>query len=108
MFTKKQQKALNLLAATTQYVVTDGAEWAVSSAGKTPAEFFSRHFAGNWGNMPGEDIARNEDALADKGMLMSEYWLVSAPGQPIRKPVKIWVITDPGWAVTTLLLPSEY
>jgi hypothetical protein len=57
-----------------------------------------RHASGDWGSVPPDDAKQNELALLDKGMVMSQY---QVNGEPV------WIITDHGHAVTTVLLPSE-
>jgi hypothetical protein len=58
-----------------------------------------RHAAGDWGSVPPDDAEQNEAALRERGMVMSKY---EVNGEPI------WIITDHGHTVTTVLLPSEY
>lgn len=58
-----------------------------------------RHAAGDWGSVTPDDAEQNESALLDKGMVMSQYQVNSAP---------VWIITDHGHEVTTVLLPSEH
>jgi hypothetical protein len=67
-----------------------------------PGMFVSRHLSGDWGNLSDDDKAINERACdpAEKGRIMSSYEVV--PGQ------KVWVITDAGWDVCTVLLPDDY
>jgi hypothetical protein len=88
-----------------QIVATPGALEALRQAGQSPAEFLSRHQAGDWGGLSEEDKQRNSEALADGSRILSAYRL--ATGQ------KIWIITeaadDRGRRVaTTVLLPDEY
>lgn len=60
-----------------------------------------RHAAGDWGDMDAEDIASNNDALANNdGRLFSSYNM--GHGE------KLWIITEWDRSVTTFLLPSEY
>jgi hypothetical protein len=49
--------------------------------------------------VPLDDAEENEAALPEKGMVMSKYMINSR---------EVWIITDRGHAVTTVLLPSEY
>jgi hypothetical protein len=58
-----------------------------------------RHASGDWGLVPLDDAEENEAALPEKGMVMSKYMINSR---------EVWIITDRGHAVTTVLLPSEY
>ena len=58
-----------------------------------------RHASGDWGSVTSDDAKENDSALLVKGMLLSKY---KVNGQ------FVWIITDPGHTVTTILLPSEY
>lgn len=59
----------------------------------------ARHAAGDWGALDQHDRQENERALRNRGRLFSAYETSSG--------TRFWVITDPGWAVTTLLLPED-
>jgi hypothetical protein len=88
-----------------QIVATPGALEAMQKAGQVPWEFLSRHVAGDWGTVSGDDTALNDSAVKDGGRILSAYSLNSS--------VKIWIITeaenDEGQrAATTILLPEEY
>lgn len=61
----------------------------------------NRHCQGDWGVVCDEDKATNDRSYLDKGMVMSVFYTIS-------KGIKHYVITDPGHATTTVLLPSEY
>jgi len=61
---------------------------------------FARHAAGDWGQMDAHDRQQNDRALITHGRLLSVH--STRAGQPFR------IITDPGWANTTLLLPEDY
>lgn len=52
-----------------------------------------------WGNLSEEDKQLNEEALLTKDRIMGAYEIGSD---------KIWIITDPGHEVTTILFPDEY
>lgn len=62
-------------------------------------ECFTKHLNGEWGNVNEEDREQNNESLKTHGFLMS-CWNVCN--------LDIWIITDPGWATTTALLPEEY
>lgn len=81
-------------------VMTQGAVQALEKSGDLPEMFLDRHVSGDWGNIPAEDIPMNQEGVKDKGMILSSY--KTSAGD------RIWVITDPGHATTTLLLPEEY
>jgi hypothetical protein len=84
-----------------QVVATPGALDALGAAGSNGYEYVQRHAAGDWGNVDPQDAAQNDRAIRNPHMMMlSEYTLPT--------DVKIWVITDGGREVTTLLLPEEY
>jgi hypothetical protein len=59
----------------------------------------SRHVRGDWGLLASRDRRRNESALARRGRLVSVY--------RGRQGCRFYVITDPGWQVTTVLLPAD-
>jgi hypothetical protein len=61
---------------------------------------FARHAAGDWGAMDAHDRKQNDRALITRGRLLSVH--TTRAGQAF------WIITDPGWATTTLLLPEDY
>jgi hypothetical protein len=59
-----------------------------------------RHARGDWGDMCGEDLRANDEALLRGGRLFSGYTL---PGGR-----RLWIITESDRGATTLLLPEEY
>jgi hypothetical protein len=59
----------------------------------------NRHFSGDYGDIPEDEIRINNESLQDKDQIMSVYRNGSET---------IWIITDPGHEVTTVLFPSEY
>ncbi len=59
----------------------------------------NRHFSGDYGDIPAEEIQMNNEAVKDKDQIMSVYRNGSE---------SIWIITDHGHEVTTVLFPSEY
>ena len=60
----------------------------------------ARHAAGDWGALDEHDRQENERALHTHGRLVSVYQASNGS--------RFWVITDPGWAITTVLLPEDY
>lgn len=60
----------------------------------------ARHAERDWGEVPPEDKATNDQALRDGARLVSAY--TSGSG------VKVWVITEADRSVTTLLRPEDY
>jgi hypothetical protein len=57
--------------------------------------------AGDWGEIDDHDKNVNEQALLNRGRIMGAYDI--GPDN-----TRVWIITDPDWHTTTLLLPSEY
>ena len=55
----------------------------------------------DWGDVPPSDKKHNDLALLSKGMILGAYT------QPITGQT-IYIITDPGHHVTTILFPEEY
>ncbi len=60
----------------------------------------ARHERGDWGDLGGEDIAANNEALLNEGRLLSVY--KAADG------TRFYVITECDRSYTTVLLPEEY
>ena len=81
-------------------VITPPAEALLREAGKTLKEFLDLHAAGDWGDVPGDDWANNDDAVDNGGMLHSVY--------TIHGQDRIWIITESDRSVTTILLPGDY
>jgi hypothetical protein len=83
-----------------QIVATPGALALLEQANKSPLEFLSRHFRGDWGDLCQEDKTENELGLKCGLRLLSSY--------QVAQTEKVWVITEADRSVTTLLLPAEY
>ena len=80
--------------------VATPAALSVLDENETPAiRILNRHFAGDWGTLDEHDAQMNEEALVTQDRVMSVYLV----GEQ-----KVWVITDPGWETTTILLPEDY
>ena len=62
------------------------------------------HVGLKWGSVDPEDSVRNNQSLNCEGMLMSVWDY----GHRQETPIRFWIITDPSWAVTTILLPEDY
>jgi hypothetical protein len=58
-------------------VATPGALEALAEAGQEPVDFLDRHACGNWGVVPEEDWALNDEALRQGLRLLSSYGLAS-------------------------------
>lgn len=80
-------------------VATPGALEAIGNDGITGRELILRHSLGDWGEMPPEDKALNDEAVVSGGRLMSAY---SVNGK------KIWIITESDRSATTICLPEDY
>jgi len=68
--------------------------------GKFMATCLERHAAGDWGELPPEDRAANDDALKHGDRLFSSY--------KHRSKGELWIITEADRSVTTALLPEDY
>lgn len=62
-------------------------------------DYLVRHACGDWGEVPLEDAALNESALAQNARLLSRY---TVAGQCV------WLITEADRRSTTFLFPHEY
>ncbi len=62
--------------------------------------FLNWHCSGNYGNMTEGDKEQNNESLKTKGFIQSCYTASNG--------AVVWLITDPGWETTTILLPEEY
>ena len=83
-----------------QLVSTPGALNALKNAKQSPAEFISRHVAGDWGEVDQDDWQANVQALRDGSRLLSAY--------RTKLGEKLWIITEADRSSTCILLPSEY
>lgn len=83
-----------------QVVATPRALAALEKAGESYEPYLDGHVHGNWGHLSEEDRNLNFEAIQYRDRIMSSFVLSTG--------VRIWIITDDGWEVTTLLLPSEY
>ena len=76
---------------------------AAAAAVLAPADILraiARHVAGDWGQVDEHDRQVNERALRTRGQLMSVFQASDG--------ADFWVITDPQWQTTTLLMPEDY
>jgi len=64
------------------------------------AALILRHLTGDWGDMDRHDRAHNDHALLTGARLLSAY--------RVSDTKTVWIITEPGRAETTVLLPDEY
>ena len=66
----------------------------------TAADLLYRHFMGDWGDVDDHDRKVNEEALVNNERLMSVFKSDDHP--------TIWIITERGHEVTTVLTPNDY
>jgi hypothetical protein len=78
-------------------VITANAAGQIDAA--AVLEGLRRHAAGDWGDIPPEDIKENELSLAEGFRLLSVY----GAGEH-----RFWIITEADRSVTTVLLPQDY
>jgi hypothetical protein len=83
-----------------EIVATPTALETLQESGQDGSEFINRHVRGDYGHMPPEDVAANEEAIRDGARVMSAYTTLNGK--------TIWVITEADRSVTTLLLPEDY
>jgi hypothetical protein len=95
-----QRRPQSALFSLGRVVATPGALDALETAGQAPQELLDRHITGDWGSLPNEDMATNEQALIYGSRIFSGYDLADG--------TRMWVITEADRSATTLLLPSEY
>lgn len=88
-----------------QLVITCGARTVMDREGTAYIIPLFRHLSGDWGDVPPEDKAANDQAVKDGSRILSNY--------TTQKGTRIWIITeaedDKGVrCATTILLPEEY
>lgn len=81
-------------------LMTRGIQALVIEERCDPWTLVQRHVIGDWGDLDEEDRLANEASIHNGGRLMSAY--------RIDDSLTVWVITEAGREVTTVLLPSEY
>jgi hypothetical protein len=84
-------------------LMTQGvAEWKEQSIYNSMFIYRSieRYINGDFGNLSEGDRALNEHAAQNEERVLASY--------DIEPDGKLWIITDDGHAVTTLLFPDEY
>ncbi len=73
--------------------ITPIAEQILIDAGVDPSDLVRRHAFGDWGDTLPDQWQMNIDGLKRKDCIESIYKVGRG---------EIWVITDPGWKVTTI------
>jgi hypothetical protein len=70
----------------------------------------ARHLARDWSEMSfAEDIEANRKAVEHGNKGGERFRVMSVYDAPTGSPEpQVWVITDYGWEVTTVLWPSDY
>ena len=79
-------------------VITKGAETVVTP--HEAAAMIRRHLTGDWGDLCAEDRETNRRAIGTAGFVMSAYRASCG--------LTVWIITEQGVGVTTILMPDEY
>ena len=82
-----------------RFVATPGALAVLESAGVDPLTLLQRHATGDWGSVPAEDARENEYSLQHGFRILSSY---QVEGEAL------WIISEAGRSVTTVLRPCEY
>ena len=85
--------------STGQVVATPGALRLLAQHGISPHQLVSRHVRCDYGSVPAEDAAANNDALIHGGRVLSSF--------PVGGG-HVWVITEWDHALTSLILPTDY
>jgi hypothetical protein len=80
-------------------VATPGALEVLTDAGKDPLHYITRHRSGDWGDLDNHDRREIERSLEHGWRILSSYMV---------RGKTIWIITEAGRSVTTILLPEEY
>jgi hypothetical protein len=83
-----------------QTIATPGAIEALAASNQQPHEFLNRHVVGDWGDLSDEDKRENDFSVDKELRIFSAY--NTSQGE------KLWVITESGRSVTTILRPEEY
>jgi len=81
-------------------VRTPGALIAIVNSGVSEWSLLERHRRCDFGDVSPAEWASNEQALINGGPMFSAYPMVGG--------ATLWIITEPYWKMTTLLLPHEY
>jgi hypothetical protein len=85
------------------------AHHAGADAYHAAATYLRRHLTGDWGVVDEHDRRANDDAAESGNRILSAY--IQPCGNTATCPHgdhKLWIITDAGHRITTLLLPRDY
>lgn len=82
-----------------QVVATPGALALLERYGLSASTFLARHVRGDWGDVPPEDAAANDQAITARHRVLSAY--------PVGD-TRIWIISEWDRSVTTVIMPLEY
>ncbi|RKE24452.1 hypothetical protein B0G76_8340 [Paraburkholderia sp. BL23I1N1] len=82
-------------------LATPGAIDLLDRTGTNATSLLHRHQCGDFGDLCASDVQANRDAILIGARILSCYEIDTR-----RAPV--WIITESGRRVTTILLPSEY
>lgn len=83
-----------------QIVATPAALQVLEKNGQAASDFIERHHNREQGELGDEDHQANDESVKGKGQILSVF--------KAKDETKVWVITDPGHEVTTVLLPADY
>jgi len=85
-------------------IVTEGASQALRKGHGLDDEaitcYLHRHLSGDWGDVPPEDAAQNEENIGRGGRIISSHTAYGGK--------KLWVITEGHRRMTTIMTPDEY
>jgi hypothetical protein len=88
-------------------VATPGALALLTDTATDPRDLLARHVSGDWGDVPAEDAATNNQAVHDDNLMILSEYSVPNPGDEASGG-RVWIITDAYRATTTILLPEDY
>jgi hypothetical protein len=94
------QPSVTLLFTLGQVVATPGALDLLDRTATNAQDLLLRHQRGDWGCVPAEDAAENQNSIKTGCRILSSYFLNDSE--------RLWIITEADRSATTLLLPDEY
>ncbi|MPQ69511.1 hypothetical protein GC387_23175 [Pseudomonas sp. MWU12-2323] len=84
-----------------EVVMTLGVEALVQQGLLDIAPYLDRHLCGDWGELPGADRQKNEQAVLTGASLFSQYDV------DVGAAKKLWIITSADRRFTSLFLPID-